>query len=126
MLASFGCGIFYSKTIPRTIFYHPLTTLRLMKVFPLGTNVVPINTPEAKAQFEQFGWATEPAIVVDYETVTLQGKEILLCHVRTHRGTGYILSVNPDWIRSQQRPSMLEVPKSSKDVRAARPALASR
>jgi hypothetical protein len=110
LLMSFGCGIFYSRNIPSTLFSHPLTTLRLMQLFPVGTNVAPINTPEARKQFEQFGWGTEPAVVVDYEAVTLQGKEVMLCHVRTHRGTGYILSVNPEWI-SRPEQSLSEGPE---------------
>lgn len=99
MLASFGCGVFYSKKIPGTLFSSPLATLRMMNAFPVGASVVPISTHEAREQFERFGWGTEPALVVDYETVTFQNKEIMLCHVRTHRGTGYVLSVNPEWIK---------------------------
>jgi hypothetical protein len=98
VLLSFGLGTFYSQYIPKTIFTSPASTIRMMQTFPIGTAVAPIDTPEARKQFEPFGWGREPAVIVGYETVTFREHEIILCQVRTHRGTGHVITVNPEWI----------------------------
>ena len=99
ILVSFLLGLAVSQRIPRTAFTHPLLTLRVMNSFPVGADVLPINTPQAKEQFERLGWWREPAVVVDYEAVSLQNKVIMLCQIRTRQGSGYIVSVNPSWLR---------------------------
>jgi hypothetical protein len=99
ILISFLLGLIVSQRIPRTTFTHPLLTWRVMNSFPIGADVLPINTPQAKEQFERLGWWREPAVVVGYEAVSLQNKVIMLCQIRTRQGTGYIVSVNPSWLR---------------------------
>lgn len=102
----FLSGGLWTESIPKTLFTSPLSTVRVMKNFPLGASVLPKNTPQAKDQFEPVGWWHEPAIVVGYESVTYKQEVIMLCKVRTHQGQGYVLSVNPSWVELAQRQSV--------------------
>ncbi len=94
----FVAGALIIQSIPKTFYEQPILTLRIMKDFPIGTNVLPIDTADAQKQFEQFGWGKEPARIVGYETIKLRGRAIMLCQIRTQRGAGYTLAVNPSWI----------------------------
>jgi hypothetical protein len=92
------------QSIPKTVFTNPIPTLSLMKNFPVGESVRPKNTPQARELFEQFGWWHEPATVVGYETITYKQELITLCQIRTHRGEGHLLTVNPSWFEVPQAP----------------------
>lgn len=89
---------FAKHRIPKTLFTNPITTVTLMKDFPVGASVLPKNTPHAKELFEQFGWWREPAVVVGYDTITYKQELITLCQIRTQRGEGHLLTVNPSWL----------------------------
>jgi hypothetical protein len=105
----FFSGVF-STYIPRTLFTQPVQTVTLMRTFPLGSTVVPKDTPQARDQFQPFGWSREPAVVVGYDTVTYKQQVILLCQVRMHQGEGDLLTVHPSWLeradelKKDQRP----------------------
>jgi hypothetical protein len=92
------------QSIPKTVFTSPIPTLTLMKNFPVGASVLPTNTPAAKELFEQFGWWQDPAVIVGYETITYKQEMITLCQIRTHRGKGRLLTVNPVWFEVPQAP----------------------
>jgi hypothetical protein len=98
MAASFAAGIHYGRMIPSTLFSRPVETIRLMNDYPIGLDVYPLNSRDAREHFMQFGWGDEPAVVVGYEAVTFKEKELMLCDVRTHRGAGLTFAVNPKWI----------------------------
>lgn len=87
-------------SIPRTSFTNPVLTWRMLKQYPLGSSVLPVNTPQAREQFENLGWWQEPGVIVGYEAIRMNGEVIMLCQVRTQKGAGYILAVNPSWIKS--------------------------
>jgi len=75
-----------------------------MNNFPVGASVLPKNTPQAKELFEQLGWWKEPAVIVGYETITYKQELITLCKIRTHRGEGHVLAVNPSWLETSPAP----------------------
>jgi hypothetical protein len=102
VMVSFSFGVFYGQNIPRTFFSRPLATLRIMQAYPVGSKVFPVNRPDVREHFEELGWGTEPAVIVGYEIITFEEKEVMVCHVRTKGGAGYILPVNPDWIERVQ------------------------
>jgi hypothetical protein len=95
-------GALLTTPIPGTLFTQPSLTWKVMKAFPVGSAVLPKNTPQARDQFEQVGWWQEPAIVVGYETITYKNEVVMVCQVRTHQGQGVILSVNPTWLELVQ------------------------
>lgn len=104
--ASFTAGVYYSRTLPRTLFSRPVETLRLMKDYPVGTDVYPLSTRDAREHFKRYGWGDEPAVIVGYEAVTFKEEDLMLCNIKTHRGAGLTLAVNPQWIaRSNQNMS---------------------
>jgi hypothetical protein len=88
-----------ARHVPRTLLTNPLLTLEMMREYPLGSDVLPVETSRAREQFESLGWWQEPGVVTGYEAIRMQGEVIMLCQVRTRRGTGYTLSVNPSWMR---------------------------
>jgi hypothetical protein len=92
----FVLGVF-STFLPKTLFTQPVQTVRLMRSFPLGSTVMPKDTPQAREQFQPFGWR-EPAVVVGYDTVTYKRQVIMLCRVRIHENEGDVLTVNPSWL----------------------------
>lgn len=92
------------QSIPKTVFTNPVPTLSLMNNFPVGAPVLPKNTPQARELFEQFGWWQEPGVVVGYDTITYKQELITLCKIRTHRGEGHILAVNPSWLEVSKAP----------------------
>ena len=92
------------QSIPKTLFTSPISTLTLMKNFPVGASVLPKNTPQAREQFESIGWWHEPAVVVGYDTITYKQELITLCQIRTQRGEGNLLAVNPSWLEVPPAP----------------------
>jgi hypothetical protein len=94
------------RLVPATAFRHPVITYQLMRTFPVGTEVVPsdVTTKDDRESFASLGWQdTEDryGVVVDYEIVYFEKKTIGLYHVRTHGGTGYIIPLNPYWIKKK-------------------------
>jgi hypothetical protein len=94
----FVFGVFSKKSIPQSIVSSPLAAIKVMNAYPVGSSVLPKNTPQAKEQFEPFGWWQEPGVVVGYDSITYKQKVITLCQIRTHQGQGHILTVNPSWL----------------------------
>ena len=84
---------------------NALSTLSLMNNYPVGASVLPKNTPQAREQFEPIGWWHEPAVVVGYDTITYKQELITLCQIRTQRGEGHLLAVNPTWLEAPLRHS---------------------
>jgi len=95
---SLAAGFYYGRTLPTTLFSHPVETWHLMEDYPVGSEVYPLSADAAREHFRQLGWGDDPAVVVGYETATFKEKELMLCSIRTHRGTGITLAVNPKWI----------------------------
>jgi hypothetical protein len=96
-------GALPTHHVPQTLFTNPQLTLQLMREFPIGADVLPVETSRAREQFEKQGWWQEPAVVTGYEAIKMQGEVIMLCQVRTQKGAGYTLSVNPSWIRRRSK-----------------------
>lgn len=101
----FLSGVFSRQSIPKTLFTRPILTLEMMKSFPIGSSVLPKNTPQAKEEFAPLGWWREPAVVVGYDTITYKQEVIIVCQVRTHQGEGDVLIVNPSWLELTEAPA---------------------
>lgn len=102
VMTSFASGIYCGRNLPTTLLTRPAATLRLMREYPIGSDVYPLNTHDARDHFGRFGWGDKPATVVGYEAVTFKEKELMLCNVRTRQGAGLTLAVNPKWIESSR------------------------
>ncbi len=99
MLFLFALGVYVGQKLPSVAFSHPIETYKIMKAFPVGTEVNTLETPEAKELFMSSGLWGEPGVVVGYEAVMLREKLLMDLQVRTKRGRGYTIVVNPSWIK---------------------------